>query len=260
MLHYNSKNLSGKHNRIISVVPSLTELLFDLGLKEEVVGITKFCIHPDEWLHSKTRIGGTKQLNIEAIKKLNPDLIIANKEENEKEQILELAKDFDVLLTDIKTLDDALIAMYDIGKAVGKEKEALQINSQIQQEFEKLIPHKNTHVAYLIWRDPYMSINRNTFIHHLMALNGWQNVFGDHNDRYPMTDIEIIREKNPEYIFLSSEPFPFAQKHADEIAAQLPECKVILVDGEMFSWYGSRLKRAVTYFHELNLSLNKIQE
>ncbi|MCX6181047.1 MAG: helical backbone metal receptor [Bacteroidetes bacterium] len=252
MLHQNTSSLNGKYKKIISVVPSLTELLYDLGLNEEVVGITKFCIHPEEWFRTKTRIGGTKQLNIEAIRKLNPDLIIANKEENEKDQILELANEFNVFITDIKTLEDALLAIYDIGTLTNKKEEALAINDQIQKEAELLASSpKVINVAYLIWSKPYMTINSDTFIHHLIAMNGWTNVFGDHPDRYPMIEVEALQEKNPDVIFLSSEPFPFAQKHVEELLPYFPKSKIILVDGEMFSWYGSRLRYAFEYFREL---------
>ncbi len=257
MLHYTTSSLNEKYTRIISVVPSLTELLFDLGVDEEVVGITKFCIHPDEWFRSKTRIGGTKLLNIAAIRKLNPDLIIANKEENEKAQILELAKEFNVFVTDIKKLEDALIAIFDIGKLVGKEKESLSLNREIQQQADTLTQKSNLKVAYLIWRKPYMTINSDTFIHHLIMMNGWTNVFADHADRYPMIEIENLQEKNPDVIFLSSEPFPFSQKHVEELLPHFPNSKIILVDGEAFSWYGSRLKHAFAYFKGLQITLNQ---
>ncbi|MFT6936358.1 MAG: ABC-type Fe3+-hydroxamate transport system substrate-binding protein, partial [Saprospiraceae bacterium] len=147
-------------NKIISIVPSQTEFLYDLGLEEEVVGITKFCIYPEHWFRSKTRIGGTKQLKIDVITELNPDLIIGNKEENERSQIEELQEKFPVWLSDIVTFEDALNMMRTIGKLVNREVKANQIVQQIidkKKNFDlKFTSNKRLKVAYFIWRKPYM--------------------------------------------------------------------------------------------------------
>lgn len=237
--------------RIISVVPSQTELLFDLGLNKEVVGITKFCVHPDEWFRNKERVGGTKKLNIEKIRALQPDLIIANKEENTQEEIELLEKEFPVWLSDITNLPGALNMIQALGQVTGMEGKANKLVEEIVQGFNDL--HKaNTpkRVAYFIWRDPWMSIGNDTFIHSMIQTMGWQNVLAGAT-RYPELTLEELKKYQPELILLSSEPFPFKEQHIAEVKAVLPEAEVLLVDGEMFSWYGSRLKKAIAYLQEL---------
>jgi ABC-type Fe3+-hydroxamate transport system substrate-binding protein len=241
--------------RIISLVPSQTELLHDLGLDEEVIGITKFCVHPEKWFRTKTRIGGTKTVNIEKIKELQPDLIIANKEENVKEQIEELEKHFPVFVTDVNSLDDAYQMIYSVGNLVQKTVSAQRMISNINLGFGEISTlSKNYSAAYLIWKDPYMTIGGDTFIDDMLYYAGFVNVFSD-KSRYPEITIEDLKISGCELLLLSSEPYPFKQKHIDELQEQLPNIKIILVDGEMFSWYGSRLLHAPKYFQELKTKL-----
>lgn len=237
--------------RIVSVVPSQTELLADLGLNDEVVGITKFCIHPESWFRSKERIGGTKKLDIEKIKALQPDLIIANKEENEQEQIEELAKHFPVWISDIHNLPQALQMIQVVGQLTGTDAKANELVDEIVNGFTKL--HTATtakRVAYFIWYNPWMSVGHDTFISNVIHTIGWKNVLAD-KSRYPEITLEELKAYNPELVLLSSEPFPFKEKHIAEVKAALPDAEVKLVDGEMFSWYGSRLKEAVGYLQQL---------
>ena len=236
--------------KVISLVPSITETLHALGLDEEVVGITKFCVHPKQWFESKIRIGGTKNLDIQKIRDLHPTLILANKEENVKEQVEELAKDFEVLLTDVNNFDEALQMIATVGTAVNKEFEANSLIAQIRSGFDSLKVNNLKSAAYLIWQDPYMTIGDDTFISDMMQKAGFKNVFAQLN-RYPQITVEEIRKLSPEFVLLSSEPFPFKQKHADALQQQLPDSKIILVDGEMFSWYGSRMLDAAEYFRTL---------
>lgn len=244
--------------RIVSLVPSQTELLYDLGLDEEVVGITKFCVHPEEWFRSKTRIGGTKNLNIEKIKSLQPNLIIANKEENIKGQIDELKQIAPVFVSDVSNMDKALEMISMIGMITGKNKQSDTLVKSIAAAFEKLpVPSTFIPVCYLIWKDPYISVGGDTFIHDMMKRCGLQNIF-ENEKRYPETTIEEIIKRGCKLILLSSEPYPFKEKHIAEIQNQKSEIgnlkfeneaiKIILVDGEMFSWYGSRMLKAADYF------------
>jgi ABC-type Fe3+-hydroxamate transport system substrate-binding protein len=239
--------------RIVSLVPSQTELLFDLGLHEEVVGITKFCVHPQQWFHSKTRIGGTKQVDIQKIHSLQPELIIANKEENVKEQIDELAKHFPVWISDVNTFDNAFEMITQIGAITGKERTALLLLGKIRAKFTEL---KSTaeplRSCYLIWQDPYMTVGGDTFIHAMMEAAGFENIFKYHK-RYPEVKIEGLRDC--QLLLLSSEPFPFKEKHLSELQPLLPDTRIVLVDGEMFSWYGSRMLEAPSYFMKLRNSL-----
>jgi ABC-type Fe3+-hydroxamate transport system substrate-binding protein len=153
--------------RIISLVPSQTEFLYDIGLEDEVVGITKFCIHPQEWFNTKTRVGGTKTVNFEKIKSLQPDLIIANKEENTQSEIEELQKHYNVYISDIFTLEDSYQMMTDIGLMTNKVDLTLKVINQIKDNFIDL-PKQNIKVLYLIWRKPFMAAGKNTFINHLL--------------------------------------------------------------------------------------------
>lgn len=235
---------------IVSLVPSQTELLLELGLAKRVVGITKFCIHPDEWFRTKSRIGGTKQLDFEAILALNPDLIIANKEENNKEDIERLEKDFPVWVSDVNDLDSALEMIRLIAELT--KTDSSKLTQEIQSGFSQLKPiQPQKKVLYLIWKNPYMAAGNDTFINDLMQRCGFENVLSEL--RYPeLTDDEIV-QLNPELILLSSEPYPFKEKHIKELQNLLPNGTIKLVDGEMFSWYGSRLKLAPTYFQNFIL-------
>lgn len=240
--------------RIISLVPSQTELLFDLGLNEEVIGITKFCVHPEEWFRIKTRIGGTKTVKVDMIASLQPDLIIANKEENVKEQLEQLEKIAPVWISDIQDIPGAFDMIQCIGTITGKETQATALINQIKKDFSTLEKQNSSkkifRSAYLIWKDPYMAAGGDTFINDMMQLAGWQNVLAD-KMRYPVVTAEELKAKNTELVLLSSEPFPFKQKHIDELQAELPDTKIILVDGEMFSWYGSRMKYAAGYIKKI---------
>jgi ABC-type Fe3+-hydroxamate transport system substrate-binding protein len=250
-----SITLNKTPQRIISLVPSQTELLFDLGLTDEVIGITKFCVHPDEWFRSKTRIGGTKQLNIELIKQLQPDLIIANKEENVKEQIEELEKQFPVWVSDVNNLNDAYEMIEKIGIIANKEDRANEIILQIKEGFAKLpTPDSRLRTAYFIWQNPYMTVGGDTFIHSILEMAGFDNIYAD-KTRYPEVGLKELNTLKPELLLLSSEPYPFKQKHIEELQIKLPGTKIILVDGEIFSWYGSRLLHAPAYFINLQNQL-----
>ena len=241
--------------KIISIVPSQTELLFDLGLDEEVIGITKFCVHPHQWARTKQRIGGTKTLNIEKIKSLQPDFIIANKEENVKEQVEELASEFPVWISDVNTLNDACEMITKVGKLVGRTNEAQVLSEKISTEFAKLqTTYQKLQTAYLIWKDPYMTVGGDTFIHDMLAQAGFINIY-QHKARYPEIVIEDLQLAGCVLLLLSSEPYPFKQKHIEEMQQLLPKARIILVDGEMFSWYGSRLVKAPSYFKALQSQL-----
>ena len=240
--------------RIISLVPSQSELLWHLGLHEELVGITKFCIHPDEMFRKVTRVGGTKEINFDAINKLQPDLIIANKEENEQEQIEELCKHYPVWISDIYNLEDALKMIEKVGLITNREEKASELILSIRgknesfKKQEQRSKNKEKKVAYLIWKNPYMAAGRKTFITEMLRECGFTNVFENHKDRYPEITTQNLREEKPDFIFLSSEPYTFKEKHIEELKAHLPNTKIMLVDGEMFSWYGSRLLYAFDYF------------
>lgn len=253
-----SVGLEKKPQRIISIVPSQTELLFDLGLRDEVAGITKFCIHPEEWFRAKRRVGGTKNLDLEKIKALQPDLIIGNKEENEREQVEELMQHYPVWMSDITTLDDSLEMIRSVGEITGTTEKAHALIHQITTDFAALqsaIPNPQSAIrtAYFIWKNPYMAAGQSTFIDHMLQRCGLANAFA--LTRYPAVTPAEIAEANPDLILLSSEPYPFKDKHIEEFRSICPNAKIMVVDGEMFSWYGSRLQHAPAYFTRLLGSL-----
>jgi ABC-type Fe3+-hydroxamate transport system substrate-binding protein len=238
--------LEGIPRRIVSLVPSQTELLYDLGLNEEVVGITKFCIYPEEWFKSKNRVGGTKQVNIEKVRDLQPDLIIGNKEENTVEDIEALEKIAPVWMSDIYSYEDALEMISLLGNVLGRENESTTICAGIEHEFKKLPVVDSKKVLYFIWKDPDYLAGKSTFIDAMISKAGFENLCKD--ERYP--ELKELTE-NPDFIFLSSEPYPFKKEHAEEFQNRFPEAQIVFVDGELFSWYGSRMKFFPNYVSEL---------
>lgn len=237
--------------RIISLVPSQTELLHDLGLGTEVIGITKFCVHPESWRKSKAIIGGTKNIHHDKIAQLKPDLVIANKEENTKEDIQKLQELYPVYTSDIFTIQESFKMMDDLGSLLNKQQEALSLIKYIQNSFKQVKKFNNETVAYIIWQKPFMLAGRKTFIHSILKLAGFQNIIVSNESRYPEVSLDELKKLNPDFIFLSSEPFPFKQNHLAEIERQT-KIKTVLVDGEMFSWYGSRMLQFSDYLKRLD--------
>jgi len=235
--------------RIVSLVPSQTEFLHAIGCTDELIGLTKFCVHPKEWHQTKIRVGGTKNLNLETIRKLQPDLIIGNKEENSKEDIEILQQQFPVYMSDIYTLSDALKMMHDLGNLTGKSSLANQIADQVRIDFQNL-PQFNKKIIYLIWQDPLMAVGPNTFIGEMLRLSGFENVISDAKIRYIELSANDLKQLSPEIILLSSEPYPFTPQHCDSFYEkfQIPSR---MVDGEIFSWYGSRMLLFKGYLDKL---------
>jgi ABC-type Fe3+-hydroxamate transport system substrate-binding protein len=244
--------------RIVSLVPSQTAFLAAIGLETEVVGITKFCIHPSRWFKDKKRVGGTKTLNHAAIASLQPDLIIGNKEENDAGQIAALWQTYPVWMSDIYNLEDAMHMMSALGALTGKEEKAAQVRDAVVQAFTQLKPLSTPkRAAYLIWRKPYMVAANGTFIQDMLTRAGFINVFAD-QFRYPEVSLEQLQAANPDVILLSSEPYPFQEKHLNALQEICPNAQLALVDGEMFSWYGSHLLQAPDYFLQLRKQLGLI--
>ena len=248
----NSIYLKQKPNRIISLVPSQTELLSDLGLETEIIGITKFCIHPNYLKSQKEIIGGTKKINIQKIIELNPDLIIANKEENSKEDIELLQKTYPVWISNILNVNDLTSMINSFGEIFEIRQKAKILISSIDSELKNIKYHLiHKKVLYLIWNKPIIVVGSQTYIDSQLKTIGLNNVVK--KARYPK--LEEIEIENPDLIFLSSEPYPFQEKHRKEFEEKFPNSKTIIVDGEMFSWYGSRILKAIPYFRELKKTI-----
>ncbi|WP_288435116.1 helical backbone metal receptor [uncultured Chryseobacterium sp.] len=244
--------------KIVSLVPSITEALFDLGLTEnEVVGRTKFCIHPRDKIKNVAVIGGTKNINIEKIKALQPDLILANKEENVKDQVEALMNDCKVTVTNVETIEDNYYLLKNLGKLLGKEDKAQLFNLKIYEVLNQAKLDTPVKAAYLIWNNPYMTIGSDTFIHKILSEIGFENVFRD-KTRYPQISTEDLAAAD--VIMLSSEPFPFKEKHVEELRAFYPDKKIMIVDGEAFSWYGTHIAKCENYFKELIAEIHAMQQ
>lgn len=224
--------------RIISLVPSQTEFLLDIVAP--VVGCTKFCIHPKERIADIPVIGGTKKFRFDTIRDLNPDLIIGNKEENYREGIEKLEKDFPVWMSDISTLEEAFAMMESIGSICDRESATQRIVKECKTATEGIKGTKSGKVIYLIWKNPWMVAGKGTFIDHLLSHIGYENAIID--ERYPELTNEQIASLNPDRILFSSEPFPFKKEHILEAENKWPNALCQLVDGELYSWYGSRLR------------------
>lgn len=235
--------------KVVSLVPSITEALFDLGLTEnEIVGRTKFCIHPQDKVKNVEIIGGTKNLNLEKIKSLKPDIILANKEENVKDQVEELMQDFKVMVTNIENIEDNYYLLKMLGNLFNKEERAQQYNLKIYDVLQNSKINSPVKAAYLIWKNPYMTVGSDTFIDKILKEIGFENLFKDQK-RYPEIKPEDLADAD--VIMLSSEPFPFKEKHILELNEIYPDKKIMIVDGEAFSWYGTHLAKCEDYFKEL---------
>lgn len=251
--------LKATPRRVVSLVPSQTELLVDLGLREKIIGVTKFCVHPEDLRKEKKVVGGTKQVHYERIKALEPDLILCNKEENTEEMVAELEKIASVHVSDVKTIADSLELIKDYGEIFNVVEKASEIIQKIRQEkhlFEEVVknqPHRR--VAYFIWKDPWMVAGSDTFIDHLLELNRFKNVFSENNSRYPEINLEELDQKKVELVLLSTEPFPFREKDKEAFKKEGEFGRAHIVDGEYFSWYGSRLVAAFAYFRQLQAIL-----
>lgn len=236
--------------RIVSLVPSQTELLADLGLDDEVVGLTRFCVHPAGWKSGKAIVGGTKQVDLDRVQALEPDLVLANREENTREMVEALDAIASVYVTDVASLAEACEMIRAVGQLVGREAAGQTLARDVAAAFADLPEHEPVTAAYLIWRAPYMTVGGDTFIHDVMTHVGLANVFADRR-RYPEVTARELAVAEPDVVLLASEPYPFTDEHAAEVRAAVGGALVRLVDGEAFSWYGSRLLHAAPYLRQL---------
>jgi ABC-type Fe3+-hydroxamate transport system substrate-binding protein len=238
--------------RIVSLVPSQTELLAHLGLDDAVVGLTRFCERPEHWRSEKTIVGGTKEVNVETVRGLDPDLILANHEENTAEDVAALDDVAPVFVTEVKTVEEALQMIRTVGTLTDTADQTSTLAGNIISRFESLPAFPPLRAAYLIWREPYMTVGHDTFIHDVMGWGGFENVYGAQT-RYPEVSLGALAEQDLDVVLCSSEPFPFHQK--DEFTAEiedaLPDTPVEVVDGQPFSWYGPRLLDTPSYLTEL---------
>jgi ABC-type Fe3+-hydroxamate transport system substrate-binding protein len=238
--------------KVVSLVPSVTETLIAIGLSGSIAARTKFCIHPKDTVSGIPKVGGTKTPKIHHVMDIKPDLIIANKEENRQEDISVL-NDFPIYVSDIKNTSDVIHFLNDM-QEIFPDSSAKVSGQKIYKAMETLPENPVLSACYLIWRDPWMTIGNDTFIHYMLLKAGFNNVFSESN-RYPVIRSEDIISKSPDVVMLSSEPYPFKEKHIDEISQLLPDAKIILADGELFSWYGTRMLKFPEYVRKLQTQL-----
>jgi len=244
--------------RIVSLCPSLTELVFDLGRGSELVGITEYCVHPAEGVARIEQVGGTKSPNVQRIVALAPDLVLLNEEENRREDAEALARAGIACHTSLPHDASETAAMVrSIGEALGASPGAERIAADIEQRAERVraatAGTRKVRFAYLIWRKPWMSVNADTYASALLELAGGENVFGSAAERYPEISTERLATEAPERVFLCTEPFTFLPRHADELAllTGIPRAHFVVADGEFLSWHGSRTPRGIDYAAEL---------
>ena len=233
--------------RIVCLVPSITELLCDLGLSDQLVGRTGFCIHPWETVKTIPKVGGTKDLKFDRIRALEPTHVIVNVDENRKEDADALAEFIpNVVVTHPLSPRDNLDLYRQMGEAFGVEAEAEKLCGEFEAAYERATAGvgEKQRVLYLIWRDPWMTISPETYISQTLSLFGWETIPRETAERYPQVDIGTCEVDR---VLLSSEPFHFKEHHVEEVEALVPGAKVSLIDGEMTSWYGSRAIRGLDY-------------
>ena len=242
------------YRRLVSLFPSQTHLLHSLGLDEQVLGITRFCKYPSGWKKQKTVVGGTKDPKIERILALNPDLILANKEENTREAVETLRRDVPVYVSEVVSWEDNLRWVEHIGLLTGRQQQARTLIRQLETRQRNFRPPSGpVDALYLIWRNPWMAAGQNTFINTMLRLAGFNNVVTQ--ERYPVLDARQMQVLNPQVVLLSSEPFPFKAPHADELRAILPQARFLFVQGEPFTWMGSYPLQSFDYFAKLHENL-----
>jgi ABC-type Fe3+-hydroxamate transport system substrate-binding protein len=244
--------------KIVSLCPSLTELVFDLGAGDALIGRTKFCVHPAVKVEAVEKVGGTKNPKIDRIVELAPDLVLMNDEENRKEDAAALvAAGIRVHSSMPRTAAETAAMVRGIGVALSRSREAEIIAADIERRADRVRRHAGRYPAVryacLIWRDPIMTVSDDTFIAGLLSLPGGHNVFGEKTDRYPAVSPAELHDADPLLVLLPNEPFPFQEKHVEELATltRLPRERFRLADGELLSWHGSRTPRGIDYAESL---------
>ena len=246
--------VNGIPSRVVCLVPSLTELLVDLGLESSIIGVSKFCVHPPHIRKTKRVVGGTKQVHYTKVEEMSPDFILCNKEENTLEMVKGLEAIAPVFVSDINSLEDCVALIKTLGNVFDIENRATAMTKQLLDKHREIdsaasgLPKIS--VIYLIWNDPLMAAGKGTFIDHMLSLVGLENCI--QKQRYPQLEPSDLTMAD--HILLSSEPFPFKEHHRKAIAEQ-SQVSTHFIDGEYCSWYGSRLLRGMEYLFDFRKGL-----
>ncbi len=237
--------------RIVSLCPSLTETLFALGLDDRIVGRTVYCTRPSDKVQTVPTVGGTKDVDPQAVAGLSPDLIVAQKEENARAIVEDLSRSCPVYVVSVESYHDALRTIADLGDITGHREQASRLVANVKGRFADLASIQPKRVAYLVWNEPYIAAGSKTYIDSLLAMCGLTNVCKSPRSRYPKLTPDDLEALAPEVVMLSSEPFPFDESHVDELRTLLRGAAVLLVDGELMSWYGPRMLDTPAYLARL---------
>jgi len=244
-------------NRIVSLVPSVTETVIDLGAAKRLVGITNYCVHPAEVVSNISKVGGTKGFSLDKIDDLKPDLIGANKEENRKHQIDKLRESYPVFVTYPRTVDGAIKMVLDLGTLTGTSPRASKFASKCRHLLESMDPAtvaKSLRTACMIWRDPWMAAGYDTYMRELLECVGFNTVFDEGEDRYPETTLSTIAQREPDVIMLPNEPYEFGTSDKNEVDAFLEEqgskARTLLVDGSYLTWFGTRTIKGLRFLYD----------
>ena len=242
--------------KIVSLCPSITETLIDLGLTDALAGITRFCIHPESVVRDLTKVGGTKDPDLEQIRHLDPDLIFMNAEENRKEDYDALAQTFELDVSEPRSVQEIPALLRHFGQRTNRADRAEKRAQELEAELIALQAEQDKNqtqfsYSYLIWRKPWMVVGQDTYVSKLFADAGGINVFADDPQRYPSIELSALAEKNPDFIFLADEPFPFQGSHVPEIQAICPNAKVRVISGDDCCWHGVRSIRGVQTMRKL---------
>ena len=245
-------HLARPPRRIVSLLPSTTETLCALGLGDALVGITAYCVEPRELVRGKTRVGGTKDPDLGRIRSLAPDLVVANIEENVREHVEALRGwSIPVWVTYPRTVADGIRMIRELGEITGTAARAAEIAGELEAVLARVTSASGppVDVFYAIWREPYMTINADTYIHDLLAVCGGRNVFADRPDRYPAVTLDEVAARRPAVVLLPDEPYRFRRAHLKDFERDdMPAARdgrIHLVDGKLFSWYGPRTAAAL---------------
>lgn len=252
--------------RIVSLVPSTTETAFALGAGERLVGVTRFCVRPAEALQRCSTVGGTKSPRLESIRELEPDLVLANQEENRREDVAALRRFTQVYVAFPRDVSSAIEEIDALGNLLGCTEAARSISTELRAALKRLREQAREHplfsFLYLIWRNPYMAAGRGTFISAFLNEIGGENAADVRQERYPELTVDDIRGLHPDVVLFGSEPFPFREEHVTELHERLgaeqdrrPAC--YLVDGQALSWHGVRMREGIPYLMRLTERLRE---
>ncbi len=233
--------------RIVSLCPGITETLFALNLENEIVGRTRFCIFPKGTVEKVPAVAGTKDIQLDAIHAVHPDLIIVEKEENTKEIVDVLEKHYPVFVAEVQSVDEAYRMIQDMGQLTDRLQQANALVNDIKGQFNSLPSYANKRISYVIWRKPYMVVGNDTYIQSLLSRMGFINPFASFEGRYPVVTEDDFKNAQLDYVFLASEPYPYKDKHKEEFQKIMPKTVPLIVDGEMF-WYGAKMLESIHYF------------